>query len=172
MPSNDQEVDHGRDDDDVHVTPSEKVVWTRNFELCKEFYEKTGHLSFPKTEPKYAHLRRWLTYQRHYSTTLRKDQLAKLESIKYNSLPPHHDRDGKGWEKCFAMLKKLHDITGSIRVGGGENSSLSNWLPRQRRLMRNNELDPKLRERLQELGVKPGKGRTIQTSKRYDEKWQ
>jgi hypothetical protein len=81
----------------VTVHPSREEAWSENFRLVKEFYDAKGHLTLPRDDPQSLRLTQWLTYQRHQSKGLKKDQLERLESINYNDLPVYREDDEKEW---------------------------------------------------------------------------
>jgi hypothetical protein len=137
----------------MEVNPSRKEVWSKNFKKIKEFYDKTGHLSLPRDDPEYTNLCQWLTYQRHRSKRLRKEQLELLESINYKTVPLHRDQDDSKWEIKFKRLKELHDKTGSVKIKAGQDAALSSWMSRQRHLLKIDLLNSTRQERLKELGI-------------------
>lgn len=128
--------------------PSKEEVWSANFEKIKEFYHTHGHLTLPRDNPESARLSQWLTYQRHHSKTLRKDQVEKLESINYKNTPVRRPGDDIDWEAKFNRVKEQHDGGDSIN-----DRALACWLSRQKRKMRNNLLDPKRKEKLHSIGI-------------------
>jgi hypothetical protein len=139
----------------LQVDPSMEEAWSENFQKTKEFYEENGHLSFPNDDPEYAKLCGWLTYQRHRSKTLRNDQLERLESINYMTVPLCHERDEDEdeWEVKYSRLKELYSKTGSVQIKAGQDEVLSCWLTRQRHLSRVNLLDSTRRESLKKHGI-------------------
>jgi hypothetical protein len=154
----------------LKVNPSRKEVWSNNFEKVKEFYEKTGHLSLPN-DREYSHLSQWLTYQRHRSKSLTKDQLELLESINYKNVPLHRDRDDDSWEAKYKQLKKLFDETGSIAIKAGQNAALSSWLTRQRTLLRGDQMDSTRRKLLEDLGITSSNCRTRRETGNQAAQW-
>jgi hypothetical protein len=150
--------------------PSREEVWSRNFKKIKEFYAETGHLSLPRDVPEYANLCQWLTYQRHRSNTLRKEQLEQLESINYKTVTLHRDRDDSEWEVKYKRLKELYDKTGIVKIS--HDAALSSWLSRQRHLFKINQLESTRRERLEELGITNTHARKRHKSKKLEAQWQ
>jgi hypothetical protein len=155
----------------LQVNPSRKEVWSENFQTIKDFYEENGHLTLPKKDPDYARLSRWLTYQRHGSTTLRKDQLELLESINYETVPLYRDRDEDAWEDKYNRLKEVYDETGHVKIKDNERG-LACWLSRQRQSLRSNKLDPSRRERLGKLGIAKCHTMKKAKSQKLEVQWQ
>lgn len=127
------------------VNPSREEVWLSNFNAVRKFYKENGHLSIrcPK-------LSQWLSYQRHHATTLRRDQLEKLESIHYNDVAMYRECDVKAWETKFSQLKDSLGKDGKLKA---KDIALSSWLTRQKRCFNNGQLDPERKRKLEQLGV-------------------
>ena len=157
----------------ANATPSKKDVWMENYITFKAFYEENGHLTLPKERKDYLRLSQWLTYQRHTSKSLRKDQLKLLESINYATTPAHRKVDEDEWNGKYMRMKHLKEETGSIRVPRKEHD-LASWVSRQKNLIRSNLLDPKRKLMLMKLGIGPSKiqSRRVVKNKKYDEMWQ
>lgn len=156
----------------LKVNPSRREVWAENFEEVKRFYEENGHLTMPKDDPNYARLSQWLTYQRHRSKSLRKEQLEMLESINYNNTRVHRETDDEKWMAKYSRLKQLVKETGALKIPVDEHA-LANWLSRQRKLLGCNFLDPGRKEMLVEIGVHPVvvTGRNDRRRRRDEERW-
>ena len=120
-------------------------VWTSNFEKAKEFYDKHQHLSFPRGDPvEYARLAQWLTYQRHKSRSLTKNQIERIESINYTTTPVYRKKDDLSWEMQFSRLKQhLHEGRAM-----SHNLPLANWSSKQKRKSENGLLRKDRYERL------------------------
>lgn len=129
----------------LSVNQSREQVWMSNFNTISKFYKENGHLSI-----RCPRLQQWLSYQRHHTTTLRKDQLEKLESIRYDDVSMYRDCDEIAWETKFSELKDSRDKDGKIKA---MNRALSSWLARQRRYFKNDRLDPERKRKLEELGI-------------------
>jgi hypothetical protein len=160
----------------LKVNPSREEVWSKNLQQIKEFYEKNGHLTLPRTDPEYARLSNWLTYQRRHHKTLRKDQLERLESINYKTAPIHREGDDIKWEVKYNRLKQVYDETGDVNFKV-KDRALCSWLSKQKRLLRNNKLDPSRQAKLGKLGIwlstmKGQHGRKKPKSKLFDAQWQ
>jgi hypothetical protein len=80
-----------------------KDVWSKNFQKIKEFYDEKKHLTLPGTDPNSARLSQWLTQQRYRPTSLRKDQLERLESINYKTAKFHRDGDDEKWNVKYNL---------------------------------------------------------------------
>jgi hypothetical protein len=160
----------------LKVNPSRKEVWSENFKKIKEFYEEKKHLTLPSKDLEYARLSQWLIYQRHRSMSLRKDQLERLESINYKTTKLHREKDDVEWEVKYNRLKEIYNKTGSTKIKENERG-LSCWLSKQKRLLRNNLLDPTRQARLGKLGIHPSttkcrRKKSRMVSKKLEEKWQ
>lgn len=133
------------------VNPSREETWSENFRLVKEFYDSEGHLTMPRDDPKYLRLTQWLTYQRHQSKGLRKDQLERLDSIHYKDVPIYREDNEKEW------LTKLEELKRSYSEGGDATNERSHsikcWLSRQRRLNRLGLLKLSRKTMLTDCGV-------------------
>jgi hypothetical protein len=159
----------------LKVNSSKEEVWSEHFQKLKEFYEEKGHLTIQRKDPESLRLAQWLTYQRHQYIALRKDQLERLESIKYNTVPMRRLKDENEWQVKYNRLKQCYD-----KAGGGkikiEDRALVCWLSRQKRYLRNNVLDPTRQEKLGKLGIDSSTsqfcGRKTVKSQKLEEKWQ
>ena len=157
----------------LQFVPTKQEVWSANFEKLKEFYDEHGHLTLPKKDPECARLAQWLTYQRHYSKTLSKDQLQKLESINYKNTPVRRRGDDIDWEAKFSRVKGCQRASDKAIKWNG-NLTLSRWLSRQKKLMRDNLLDPARKEKLLSIGVGPSRenpSRTKLLKAKFSDQW-
>ena len=156
----------------VTVNPSKLEVWSGNFQKIKEFYEANGHLTLPRTDPDYLRLSKWLTFQRHGSTSLRKDQLELLNSINYKATPTHQKRNDTKWKVRYNQLKQVYDETDGDKVKI-KDSALALWLWKQKNMLRRGKLEPSREERLKKLGIDLSYNcKRKCNSKMYEEKWQ
>jgi hypothetical protein len=162
----------------LKVDSSKEKVWSNNFQKIKEFYEENKHLNLPRKEdPEYARLYTWLSYQRGRSEeSLRKqDQLERLKSIQYKASRFHRDKDKKGWQVIYDQVKQIHAETGDIKFTVKDHA-LSNWVSRQKRLLRDNSVDPTRQEMLMGLGICASTTRCYAKkkvlSKKCKEQWQ
>jgi hypothetical protein len=162
----------------LKVNPSRKEVWSENFRKIKEFYLENGHLTLPRTDPEYAKLSYWLTYQRHLATTLRKDQLELLESINYKTAPIRRESKQIEWEVKCNQLKQVYDETSGVKFKIKDHA-LACWFSKQKRLFMINKLLPSRQEMLRKIGIDlesslavPTPGRKKVKSKFFEEKWQ
>lgn len=144
------------------VNPSRKEIWESHFITFENFYKENNHLTLPRDYPEYTKLSQWLTYQRHHAKTLTKNQLERLESIHFVDAQVVRSNDEMEWLRKLDRLENIYQETGLLRVPQ-EDRDLANWLSYQRKLMRNNLLDPIRKERLLKLGVRP-------SAKRYAKK--
>jgi hypothetical protein len=157
------------------VNPSREEVWSENFRRVKEFYDEHRHLTLPRTDPESLRLTQWLTYQRHRNKALRKDQLERLESIKYNTVPIQRKDHEHEWNVKYNRLKKLHDCTDHVKKV--KDRDLVCWVARQRSLLKSNLLDPTRQEMLKKIGIdvlttKCSSCRKIDKTQQFDKKWQ
>jgi len=154
----------------LNVNPARKV-WLKNFDKVKSFYEEHGHLTMPNNK-EYASLSAWLSYQRHQSRTLRKEQIELLESINYLTTPVHRETDEDKWNAKYNRLKQLHQETGGLRIPFAEHD-LATWLSRQKKLLNSGALDTRRKENLLRIGVGSANGHTrkIVKSGFFDAKW-
>jgi hypothetical protein len=125
----------------LKVNLSKEEVWSEHFQKIKEFYEEKGHLSIPRKDPESVRLAQWLTYQCHQYKALRRDQLERLESINYNTVPMYRQKDENQWQVKYNRLKQCYDDSGGGKIKV-EDRALACWLSRQKRYLRNNLLDP------------------------------
>lgn len=155
----------------LNVNPSRKEVWTANFERIKEFYHQHGHLTLPTDDPEYLRMAQWLTYQRHQTKKLDRDQLKRLESINYKSTRVYRKGDEIEWEAKFHKLKNLCGDDPNRTV---KDHAIACWLSRQRRLFQNNLLDPVRQQKLSSVGIDLTlkKRQSKVDSKRNQERWQ
>jgi hypothetical protein len=156
------------------VMEKSREVWLKNFQKIKEFYEENGHLTLPATySPEYAHLSKWLSFQRFRSTsTLQKDQLELLESINYKTTPKHRKGNDTQWEVKYNQLKQVHDETGGDKVKIKEQALVC-WFSSQKNLLRMGKLEPLREEKLRMLGIDlTCHRRKVVESKKNEEKWQ
>ena len=156
----------------ICVRPSMQQVWSERFQKIKTFYEENGHLTLPRTDPEYLRLSKWLTYQRHVATSLRKDQLERLESIDYKTVPLHRDRDDIKWEVRYNQLKQVYDEARGDEMKFKERAMVA-WISKQKQLLKLGKLDPSHQERLTNLGIDLSYACERKFKcKKYEEKWQ
>jgi hypothetical protein len=157
----------------LKVKPSKDEVWTRNFVAIKKFYEENGHLTLPtKAWPEYNKLSQWLTYQRHYATTLTKKQLQLLKSIHYTNVRVFRESNEKEWQRQFERLEHLYHETGRVIVPV-EQRDLARWVTNQKKYMRIDLLDTVKKQRLLKLGIRPKlQCQVKQQNPKNVEKWQ
>jgi hypothetical protein len=150
-------------------------VWSGNFQKIKEFYEENGHLTLPRTDPDYAKLSYWLTYQRNLAKTLRKDQFELLESINYKTAPIRRERGHIQWVAKCNQLEQVYDVTSGVKIKIKDHA-LACWFSKQKHLFRINKLDPSRQEMLMKIGIDLSTtkwhGRKNVKSKKNEEKWQ
>ena len=147
------------------INPSREEVWSANFEEVKAFYEKNKHLTLPSIR-----LRNWLTYQRNNAKTLRKDQLDRLDSIRYKDISFHNQSNEDAWAEKYQQLKE--EI--QKRQGPAElpirDKKLASWLTRQKRLAEDKKMHPAKREKLEMLGIDLSVKSNFRNRERYNKK--
>jgi hypothetical protein len=91
--------------------------------------------------------------------TLTSDRIAKLDALGFaweSSKKVLVGGEGitAEWQALFDELLKYKEVHGSYNVPNKwtENTTLGNWVSRQRHLKRQNKLHPKREEKLNEIG--------------------
>ena len=144
----------------------EAVMWDRNFELVRKYYETNKNLNIPdryKAEDG-SNLSQWLTFQRKKLSdgTLLPEQVAKLAGIGLKPEKPKSYRnsqslDEKRWEKNFEYARRYYDIHKNLDIPSSykveDGSDLGQWLTRQRNKLSDGTLDPERARRLVGIGL-------------------
>ncbi len=144
----------------------ESVVWDKNFEIVRKYFETNKNLNIPdryKAEDGSA-LSQWLTFQKKKLSdgTLVPEQVEELAGIGLTPDKPQIHRssrsmDEKRWEKNFEYARRYYDthknldIPSSYKVEDG--SDLGQWLTRQRNKLNEGTLDPKRAKKLAGIGL-------------------
>ncbi len=137
-------------------------VWERNFAAAEKFYKENGHLQVPAkyVSPDGIKLGNWISYLKNVrigkqkrGAALTEEQIARLDSIGMSWNPTVADK----WEDGFKEAKIYAQNNGTLLVPVSYVSEsgykLGSWLQRQNKLLKNEELLPERKNKLDSLGV-------------------
>ena len=124
-------------------------LWEESFNALKNFHKREGHSRIPQSHKEHdLKLGTWASNQRRSKNQLSRDQIRKLDSLKFTWDPRADD-----WEEAFESLKKFKNREGHFRVNHSHmegNVKLGRWVNAQRQ--KKAGLTPERQMRLNALG--------------------
>jgi superfamily II DNA or RNA helicase len=139
----------------------ERGSWEDRLAEVIAFKKHNGHCDIPCNLSENPKLGRFVNSMRvkRNKGTLTSDRIAKLDALGFaweSSKKVLVGGEGitAEWQALFDELLKYKEVHGSYNVPNKwtENTTLGNWVSRQRHLKRQNKLHPKREEKLNEIG--------------------
>ncbi|MBW2544492.1 MAG: helicase associated domain-containing protein, partial [Deltaproteobacteria bacterium] len=124
--------------------------WGYSYSKLLNYYEIYAHADVPIKWNENPQLGRWVSYQRSQRrrNRLSESQIRCLESVKFNWNPKDT------WNEMYASLLEFKNLYGHCNVPRGWllNPELSNWVNRQRRQYKAEQMDKEHIKKLEAIG--------------------
>ena len=128
-----------------------EAKWDEMFASLHVFKEAHGHCNVPQGYSANALLANWVGVQRntYKENKISQERISKLEALGFD-----WDPINTAWDKMFTNLCRFKEANNHCNVPStySENAALSSWVTNVRVLYKNNVLEKKRIERLEEIG--------------------